>query len=148
MISTHHAVAVAAVALGLAALPGLASLAPDQSVPVAQMEVDNPAPPQSEVLAVYDAISGNVSADEVDQPFCEAAADLSDRLSLNYLESPVASQTQDDHTRLDLWASISADSWSLVYVRADGMACVIDSGLGWKDQVPASQLFSAALGQS
>lgn len=112
-----------AVAAALA-LPGLAALAPLQGPPPVV---------QPSRLAVLDAVVDLGPAQAVDEPYCTGAAEMAASLQGDFGETRLQSQDRADSTRLDLWAAQEMGTWTLVYIRRDGVACVLDSGTGDHD---------------
>ncbi|MFC3058350.1 hypothetical protein [Paenirhodobacter populi] len=83
-------------------------------------------------LSVFDAITEHGEAQAEDVPYCDQPATLSTVLRDDFGESP-RHQTQMPQGRsVSLWASEEMGTWTAVYTRADGISCVISSGIGWQ----------------
>lgn len=67
-----------------------------------------------------------------DEPYCDLRTTLTQTLSHDFGEHLVQTKSQGpDGT--ELWGSDLMGTWTLVYHRQDGVACVIASGTGYSD---------------
>ncbi|MDD8021562.1 MAG: hypothetical protein PHX82_00430 [Paracoccaceae bacterium] len=82
-------------------------------------------------LSVFDAITETGEAQAANVPYCDHRPALLATLSHDFGEHPVTQSPVDTHRHVELWASEVMGTWTAVYVRADGVACVINSGIGW-----------------
>lgn len=134
---TAAAAAVALLPLG-GALPPAAEPAPEvvafspSTDPGWGRPMDDHGGPVYGDLAVFDAITEHGEAQAEDVPYCDQPARLNAVLSGDFSESQ-RHQTQMPQGRsVALWASEDMGTWTAVYTRADGIACVISSGIGWQ----------------
>ncbi|HMO07387.1 MAG TPA: hypothetical protein PKD10_07025 [Paracoccaceae bacterium] len=97
--------------------PAPSSAPPSWPIPIALSELDR----QPRTGAALDPAN----------PFCGSPDDVAASLVDDYGETVVASSGLPGDRLLELWASASAGSWTLVYHRPDGVACVADWGDGW-----------------
>jgi hypothetical protein len=82
-------------------------------------------------LSVFDTITEIGEAQAVNVPYCDHRPELLTTLAHDFGEHPVTQAPMDDHRHVELWASEVMGTWTAVYVRADGVACVINSGVDW-----------------
>lgn len=67
-----------------------------------------------------------------EEPYCDLRKPLTDTLRHDFGEHLVQTKAQGpDGT--ELWGSDVMGTWTLVYHRQDGVACVIASGIGYSD---------------
>ena len=83
-------------------------------------------------LSVFDTITEIGQAQSPDVPFCDHRADLLSVLDHDFAESPRAQRPLEGQRSVELWASDIMGTWTAVYTRADGVACVVSSGIGWE----------------
>lgn len=82
-------------------------------------------------LAAFDAIT-EIGADQsVDVPYCDHRPVLVKALADDFAEVPVAQTPLGGQRRVELWASEVMGTWTAVYTRADGVSCVVSSGVNW-----------------
>lgn len=82
-------------------------------------------------LAAFDAIT-EIGADQsVDVPYCDRRPELLMTLAEDFAEVPVAQAPLEGQRRVELWASEVMGTWTAVYTRADGVSCVVSSGVNW-----------------
>ena len=65
-------------------------------------------------------------------PPCGDYAALRQMLVERFGEMPAQTETAADGSKLELFASASADTWTAVNVAADGRACVVAVGQDWR----------------
>ncbi len=75
--------------------------------------------------------------------FCDHRDVVAASLAEDYLEEVVETAGIPGGRMLELWASEDAGTWTLVYHRADGVACVADYGEGWMPSAPPHPLMAA-----
>lgn len=83
-------------------------------------------------LSVYDAMPRVGEAQLVTDPYCDQPDTLAASLIEDYAEAVVLSTRNPNGTRFDFWASAAGGTWTVSYTRADGVACVVGSGIGWQ----------------
>jgi len=83
-------------------------------------------------LSVFDTITEIGEAQSPDVPFCDHRSDLLAVLDHDFAESPRLQQPLEGARSVELWASDVMGTWTAVYTRADGVACVVSSGIGWE----------------
>jgi len=119
--------AASAIAVLAAALPVSAALWPA-----------TPTPATGAInLAVYDDMPRVGRAQLPTDPFCDRPDIVAISLAEDYAEQIMLSAKNDDGTRFDFWASGPSGTWTVTYARADGVACVVGSGIGWSDGASA-----------
>jgi hypothetical protein len=72
---------------------------------------------------------------------CGDDADLRQMLARQFGEMPAQSETAADGSKLELFASARANTWTAVNVASDGRGCVVAVGQDWR------QLLIALKGQ-
>ena len=94
-------------------------------------------------LSVFDTITEVGEAQSPDVPFCDHRADLLAVLDHDFAESPRVQHPLGDARSVELWASDVMGTWTAVYTRADGVSCVVSSGIGWTSGHDAIALLDA-----
>lgn len=94
-------------------------------------------------LSVFDTITEIGAAQSPDVPFCDHRADLLAVLDHDFAESPRVQHPLGDARSVELWASDVMGTWTAVYTRADGVSCVVSSGIGWTSGHDAIALLDA-----
>ena len=82
-------------------------------------------------FARLDAMTRIGDAQLATDPYCDARPVVLMNLTDSYDERLKSSVAQDDGALLDIWASDDLGTWTAVYTRHDGIACVAGSGVGW-----------------
>ncbi|SOC08069.1 hypothetical protein SAMN05877809_104225 [Rhodobacter sp. JA431] len=97
-------------------------------------------------LSVFDAIS-EIGADQSPNvPYCDRHGRLGETLAHDFGEHPRVQRPLSNNRSVALWASDVMGTWTAVYTRADGVACVVSSGIGWESGGnPIALLGSAGL---
>ena len=85
-------------------------------------------------LAVAAAAFAPVPADAA--PACHRYHDVVKALSDGFAERPVAFGVQSDGTLMQVFASESGDTWTVVLTDADGRSCVVAEGVRWESLPP------------
>lgn len=83
-------------------------------------------------FSVFDAITRIGAAQPADEPFCDRREKLLQTLDHDFAEHPHLRSPLDARRSVELWASEVMGTWTAVYTRADGVACVVSSGIGWE----------------
>lgn len=83
-------------------------------------------------LSVFDALTEIGEAQSVDVPYCDIRATLLRTLDHDFAEHPRLRSPLDARRSVELWASEVMGTWTAVYTRADGVSCVVSSGIGWQ----------------
>ncbi len=91
-----------------------------------------PAPVAPMDLSVYDQMPRVGNAQLATDPYCDQPDALAASLVDDYAEEVVTTSDNADGTRFDFWASEEMGTWTVSYIRADGVACVVGSGTGWE----------------
>ncbi len=63
---------------------------------------------------------------------CKPWREVAEYLSKRYAERPVAVGVQSDGSLLQVYAAPTTDTWTMVSMRPDGMACLIGAGKSWE----------------
>lgn len=120
------------VALAIPGTPALAAQAPQAGFSHGRpMDAHDPEMSFGD-LSVFDTITEIGAAQSPDVPFCDRRADLLTVLAHDFAESPRAQRPLEGARSVELWASDVLGTWTAVYTRADGVACVVSSGIGWQ----------------
>ena len=82
-------------------------------------------------LARFDAMTRTGAAQVAADPYCDVREVVLMNLSESYGETMRSSLQHGQGSVLDLWASDEFGTWTAIYTRADGIACVIGSGVDW-----------------
>jgi hypothetical protein len=98
--------------------------------------------PVPQDLSVYDTVATADQNPGADEPYCDIKSVLTNTLDHDFAEHPTAEQARDDGTSVALWASEEMGTWTVVYTRRDGKACVISSGTGWNPTRNAADILS------
>ncbi|MBZ4022101.1 hypothetical protein CKO11_06470 [Rhodobacter sp. TJ_12] len=83
-------------------------------------------------LSVFDAIEETGAAQSPDVPYCDRQPAVAATLSHDFGEHPRVKSPLPGERAVTLWASDLMGTWTAVYTRADGVACVVSSGIDWK----------------
>ncbi|OOY29533.1 hypothetical protein BMI90_04640 [Thioclava sp. L04-15] len=83
-------------------------------------------------LSAFDKITTIGKAQSPDVPYCDERAALLKTLDHDFAESPRVKKALGDNRSVELWASSVMGTWTAVYTRADGVSCVVSSGMGWE----------------
>ncbi|SOC06595.1 hypothetical protein [Rhodobacter maris] len=83
-------------------------------------------------LSVFDAISEIGPDQGYDQPYCDDHAALATRLAQDFGEHARVKSPLAGNRSVALWASDAQGTWTALYTRADGVSCVVSSGMGWE----------------
>ncbi|HMQ93078.1 MAG TPA: hypothetical protein PKA33_17875 [Amaricoccus sp.] len=70
------------------------------------------------------------------QTACGNREKIVERLAEKYGEQHRGSGLQDPTRLVEVWISQSTGTWTLLFTRADGMACIAASGSDWLDYPP------------
>lgn len=81
---------------------------------------------------------------EVDQAFCGSTWDVTDSLAHDFAETAQETWVHGADLVLQLWASDTMGTWTLLHVGQDGFSCVVSSGMGWNDGVSAADVLALA----
>ncbi|OCX65312.1 hypothetical protein BFP70_09595 [Thioclava sp. SK-1] len=97
-------------------------------------------------LSIFDDIQQIGMDQSVDVPYCDRRAKLLNTLDHDFAEKPLAHQSLKSDRSVELWASDLMGTWTAVYTRADGISCVVSSGIGWeRDDSPIARLETEGL---
>jgi hypothetical protein len=70
-------------------------------------------------------------------PACHAYKDVAQALAKDFAEKPVAFGLQSDGTLLQIFASSSGETWTVVLTDASGKSCLVAEGVRWEILPPA-----------
>lgn len=115
--------AVFATASGIAA----ASI-PLSVEPVIPDGVPSALPLLPEGLGPYDRIDPAGDEQALDEPYCDAHQTLTRKLYVDFSESLGETATLEAGRSLEMWYSDMLGTWTRLYVRPDGIACVMATG--------------------
>ncbi len=71
-------------------------------------------------------------------PVCADRDQVIDSLADRYHEMLSAGGLQDETTLVEVWVSGNTGSWTILVTRADGMSCVVATGLNWQQHETAT----------
>lgn len=94
------------------------------------------------ILAELDAQTRTGADLYATDTFCDHRDIVSASLIEDYREEMVEHAGMLGDRALELWASPEAGTWTLVYLRADGIACVADYGDGWQPDGPTHPMIA------
>lgn len=151
--------AVMAIALAGSVSMAVSMVGPREAAPLARTSVFPQVPagadrPMDDVgpdvswgdLSVFDSISEIGAEQSPDVPYCDHRRALLDTLDHDFAEKQRVITPLEQNRSVELWASDIMGTWTAVYTRADGVACVISSGVGWeKGDNPVALLKSEGL---
>jgi hypothetical protein len=69
-------------------------------------------------------------------PACHRYGDVAKALAEGFAERPVAFGVQSDGTLMQVFASPSGDTWTVVLTDAGGKSCVVAEGVRWESLPP------------
>ncbi|MDH2327900.1 hypothetical protein QCN27_13600 [Cereibacter sp. SYSU M97828] len=110
--------ALALAAIATTALPAFAAIRPETP------SID---------LAFYDAMPRIGEAQLPTDPYCDRSDTLAATLGEEYGEEVMLAAMNPNGTSFRFWASDEFGTWTVSYVRADGVNCVVGSGTGWTE---------------
>jgi hypothetical protein len=84
------------------------------------------------IVAITMGSGAGAPLQAVDPEVCGPYADLRAMLAAQFGERPASSRRAGDGTVIELFASASADTWTMVNVQPDGRACVVAVGQDWR----------------
>lgn len=96
----------------------------------------------TEDLSVYGVIER--VAPDLNTTRCEDQAQMNTILTVDFEEKPIEKRIVGDGLNVELWGSAKMGTWTLVHDGADGIACVVSSGIGWTPQSSPDQIFANA----
>lgn len=67
------------------------------------------------------------------QVTCDAHDNVSDRLKAKFGENVVGRGLSSETALYEIWRSPDSGSWTVVLLKADGVACIMASGFAWTD---------------
>ncbi|AMY71704.1 hypothetical protein [Frigidibacter mobilis] len=122
-------------ALGLAAAT-LAMTAPAESLSYRLVQPSDAVrhsieAPSLDNLAVLDLVTAYGDDQAYDEPYCDVRVTVTEKLSNDFEESRIGAPQQRDGMFVELWASDRFGTWTMLATRADGIACVIETGRDW-----------------
>lgn len=91
-------------------------------------------------LSVFDTITRIGDEQTADEPYCDVRPTLIKTLDHDFAESSKAKSPLAMERSVELFASDVMGTWTAVYTRADGVACIVSSGIGWEDGADALAL--------
>ena len=69
---------------------------------------------------------------------CSGYQRIRAELSERYAEEPVSLGLQSNGHLLQVFASAEGNTWTIVSLAPDGMACVVAAGASWEELMPAA----------
>ena len=118
----------------LAALPAALPLPLEETEPgyaATERPMDDLGGPAYGDLTVFDAVTEIGAAQSADMPYCDHHGVLRTVLGQEFRERPRLKAPLEMGRSVELWASDAAGTWTALYTRADGVSCVVSSGIGW-----------------
>ena len=84
------------------------------------------------VLAAFTMFVARPSVAQQQQPACTDRTDVVDHLSQRYSEKPVAMGMANNGGVIEILASKSGVSWTIILTMPNGMTCMIAAGENWE----------------
>lgn len=79
-------------------------------------------------LSVYEMIEATGDHQDIAEPYCDTHATLTGKLYYDFCETLEDTAELDERRRLEMWRSDMLGTWTRVFVRSDGIACVAGTG--------------------
>ncbi|MBN2740458.1 MAG: hypothetical protein JXR35_06100 [Rhodobacteraceae bacterium] len=95
------------------------------------MDSDSVAAPYGD-LSAFDRITTFGAAQSPDVPFCDHRTEMLKVLHHDFAESPRFQKSLGSNRKVELLGSNLMGTWTALYTRADGISCVVSSGIDWK----------------
>ncbi|MER5173114.1 hypothetical protein [Thioclava kandeliae] len=97
-------------------------------------------------LSLFDEIQ-QIGDDQVTNvPYCDQPVTLDATLNHDFAENMRMERKIGDQRSIEFWASDVMGTWTAIYNRADGVACVLSSGMDWeRGDSPVAMLESAEI---
>ncbi|WP_376875802.1 hypothetical protein [Albirhodobacter sp. R86504] len=83
-------------------------------------------------LSVFDTISTYGNDQTSTEPYCDLRQNVVETLDHDFAETAKANSPLADGRSVSLYASDIMGTWTAIYTRADGIACVVSSGIDWE----------------
>lgn len=83
-------------------------------------------------LSVFDTISSYGADQNSTEPYCDLRGTLVSTLDHDFAEKPKVRSPLPMNRSVELFASDIMGTWTAIYTRADGIACVVSSGVDWE----------------
>ncbi|KEO61334.1 hypothetical protein [Thioclava indica] len=83
-------------------------------------------------LSAFDKITTIGAAQSPDVPFCDHRGEMLKVLQDDFAESPRFEKSLGSNRKVELLGSNVMGTWTALYTRADGVSCVVSSGMDWK----------------
>jgi hypothetical protein len=83
-------------------------------------------------LSVFDTISTYGEDQNSTEPYCDQRGTLISTLNTDFAEKPKVRSPLPMNRSVELFASDIMGTWTAVYTRADGISCVVSSGIDWE----------------
>ncbi|MDP3339131.1 hypothetical protein [Frigidibacter sp.] len=135
MKTSHTATVFTALGLVVAAAT-LAMTAPAESlsyrlVPPSDAMRSSAEVPSLDNLALLDLVTAYGDDQAYDEPYCDVRVTVTEKLTNDFEETRVSAPQERDGIFVELWASDRLGTWTMLATRADGIACVIETGRDW-----------------
>ena len=83
-------------------------------------------------LSVFDTISRYGADQSSTEPYCDLRQNVVQTLDHDFAEYSKARSPLPKGRSVELYASDIMGTWTAVYTRADGISCVVSSGIDWE----------------
>jgi len=83
-------------------------------------------------LSVFDNISAYGNDQSSTEPYCDLRENVVQTLDHDFAEQSKARSPLAKGRSVELYASDIMGTWTAVYTRADGISCVVSSGIDWE----------------
>jgi len=83
-------------------------------------------------LSAFDKITTIGTAQSPDAPYCDHRGEMLKVLHHDFAESPRYETSLGSNRKVELLSSNVMGTWTALYTRADGVSCVVSSGMDWK----------------
>ena len=83
--------------------------------------------------AVLGLTSAVTPASAQEQNGCSRPKEISDLLHKDYSEKPIAFGVQGDGSLMQVYASRTGETWTVVLTTPTGVSCIVAEGTRWED---------------
>jgi hypothetical protein len=79
---------------------------------------------------------------------CDARATVQATLGRDFAETPRVAALTGTGLTMELWTSDHTGSWTVVHHGADGISCIVLTGMGWAADADAAVMLDTALSKA
>lgn len=96
--------------------------------------------PSLDNLEVLDLVTAYGDDQAYDEPYCDVRVTVTEKLANDFEEAHVGAPEERGGVFVELWASDRLGTWTMLATRADGIACVIETGRDWAGETDLTVL--------